>query len=201
MLAENIWSYQVVAVCFVHICSITLLAAPSLCFCTSICNCVTSTVWCLTTGTWSTGGLGHMLCKSTEGKTTWALPGLSFHTFLIFESASNTCAFMINMDTVPNTHLFIVDNWLSYLMNTATVMLKKGKRCHVCRHPHSHPCRYPYRQPCSPVCPSLPHSHAQLNRQCALICQGGGKTQTTTKNTASQITLQAVMKWWCSYTA
>lgn len=121
---------------------------------------VTGTVQPLTTKSWSTGGLGHVLCKSTEGKTTWALPGLSFQTFLIFESASNTCAFMNNVGTTHNTCLFIVDNWISCLMNTATVMLKKGKRCHVCRHPHSHhhsqPCRYPQRQPCIPVCPSLP---------------------------------------------
>lgn len=136
-----------------------------------------------------------MLCKSTEGKTTWTLPGLSFHTFLIFESASNTCAFMNNMDTVPNTHLFIVDNWISYLMNTATVMLKKGKRCHVCRHPHRHPCRYPYRQPCSLVYPSLPTA---LHSWTVCFNMGGRRENTDKqqKPTASEITLQAVMLPW-----
>lgn len=86
---------------------------------------VISTVWCL--ATWSTVGVGHILCKITESKTTWALSGLSFNTFLIFESASNTCAFMNNMDTVPIRHLFIADNWISYLMNTELSCWKKGK--------------------------------------------------------------------------
>lgn len=105
----------------------------------------------------------------------WALPGLPFHTCLIFESASNTCASMNNMDTFPNTHLFILDYWVSCLMNMVTVMLKKGKRCHVCRHPHNHHqtlLQIPLQtalQLCTPQPPTATHSWTD----CVLIWEEG----------------------------
>lgn len=147
----------------------------------------------------STAGLGHMLCKSTGGKTTWALPGLSFHTFLIFESASNTCASMNSMDTVL-THtcsLLILDKWLNEYGNWHVE--KKEKGVTFVDIPTGTLTATPTAtltdSPAMWYAPASPQPHTAEQTVC--FNMGGGKTQTeTATSTASQITLQAVILPW-----